>query len=239
MGRGALGVGLAVFVHLCSVGDGQLNLTSGGPRLAVPSAEAHLFFRPQPVVLEGKVLVPLTAIERWLHTTVKGDRRRQFSLVYHGGSPYPVQLTMWVGQKRAVVARAEVPLDVAPAVIGAETFVPLRFVAEAIGVWVEPVGHMIRLRKPDEGWVCYLAIPPHPESLEGKLVAAALARRPGPSRVEVIKLSADTRSGVVSLATVDGRAGVKRLSLRFTRDRTGWHFASQGPGLPLPPVPEG
>lgn len=239
MGRVGLVAGIAAVVCFRPLADGQPDLIPAGPRLAVPSAEAHLFFRQQPVVVEGKVLVPLSAIERWLHTTVEGNRRAEFRLVYYGGTPYPVSLTMWVGQKRAVVARAEVPLDVAPQVIGGETFVPLRFVAEAIGIWVEPVGRTIRLRKPDKGWVCYLAIPPHPKSLEGKMVTTALARYPHLStRVEIIELSPDTRSGVVSLAILGERGfGVRRVSVRCVRDRTGWHFASTGPALPLPALP--
>jgi hypothetical protein len=139
-----------------------------------------------------------------------------------------------------MVAQAEVPLDHPPQVIGDETFVPLGFVAEAIGVWVEPYGHTVRLRKPDEDWVCHLAIPPHPLSLEGKMVALAVARRPEvPKRVEVVALSPDTMSGYVSLAEpADDEAGVRRYTARYARDRTGWHFTVEGPPADPPAPPE-
>jgi len=217
----------------------QQDPDESGPRLKVPAADTHLFFTTQPVVVEGSVFVPLAAIERWLNTRVQGDPRGEFSISYYGETPTAVSLKMWVGQKRAMVAQAEVPLDHPPQVIGEETFVPLKFIAEAVGVWVEPYDHMLRLRKPDEGWICYLALPPHPKSLEGKMLALALARRPGtPKRVEQLGLSADTMSGYASIAEpADNEAGILRYTVRYTRDRTGWHFASEGPGLPLPEPP--
>jgi hypothetical protein len=219
---------------------GQPDLSVSGPRLKVPSAETHLFFKRQPVVVEGQVVAPLDSVERWLNTKVQGDRRGEFSISYYGETPTAVSLRMWVGQKRAMVAAAEVPLDVAPQVIGDETFVPLRFIAEAVGVWVEPYGRTIRLRKPDEGWECYLAIPPSPATLEGKMLALAIARSPDAlKRVEVVSLAPDTMSGVVGLAEpADTAAGVRRYSLRYTRDRTGWHFASEGEPVAPPEPPE-
>jgi hypothetical protein len=218
----------------------QPDLSVSGPRLKVPSAETHLFFKQQPAVVDGLVMAPLDSIERWLNTKVQGNRRGEFSITYYGETPTAISLKMWVGQKRAMVAAAEVPLDIAPQVIGEETFVPLRFIAEAVGVWVEPYGHTIRLRKPDEGWECYLAIPPSPSSLEGKMLALAIARAPDTlKRVEVLSLAPDTMSSVVSLAEpADTPEGVRRYSLRYTRDRTGWHFASEGEGV-APPEPPG
>ena len=222
-----------------TVAVAQPGSDESGPRLKVPAADTHLFFTTQPVVVKGSVFVPLGAIERWLNTKVQGDPRGEFSISYYGETPTAVSLRMWVGQKRAMIAQAEVPLDHAPQVIGDETFVPLKFIAEAVGVWVEPFDHSLRLRKPDDGWICYLALPPHPQSLEGKMLALAIARRPGtPKRVEQLGLSADTMSGYASIAEpADTEAGILRYTLRYTRDRAGWHFASEGPGLPLPEPP--
>jgi len=229
---------LAVLV--CATVLAQPDPGSPGPRLKVPAPDAHLFFAPQPVVVEGSLYVPLTSIERWLNTKVQGDRSGEFSITYYGETPQGVSLTFWVGQNRARVAQAEVPLDTPPQIIGEETFVPLLFMAEAVGVWVEPYDHTVRLRKPDEEWVCHLAIPPHPLSLEGKMLALAIARRPElPKRVEVIALSGDTMSGYASLAEpADNEAGFRRYTAQYKRDRTGWHFVAEGPPM-TPPEPPG
>jgi len=226
-------------VLLCAIAAAQPDLTAPEPGLKVPPADTHLFFATQPVTVEGSVFVPLAAVERWLNTKVQGDRRGEFSIVYYGETQHAAMLKLWVGQPRAMVAQAEVPLDLPPQIIGEETFVPLRFIAEAFGIWVEPYGHTLRLRKPDDGWVCYLAIPPHPKSLEGKMLALAAARRPeAPKRVEVVGLSADTMSGYASIAEPAGDgAGVRRYTARYTRNGTGWHFASEGPALEPPPPP--
>jgi len=217
----------------------QPDLSVSGPQLKVPSPEKHLFFLKQPVVVEGTVMVPLTAVEQWLQVKVQGDRRGAFTLSYFGGVPTATGLGLRVGDKQATVARAKVPLEVAPQVIDNETFVPLRFIAEAVGTWVEPVGRQIRLRKPDEGWECLLAIPPHPKSLEGKLAALAASHRPTtPKRLEEIALSADTISGHALIAEpAETGAGVVRHTLRYQRDRTGWHFLSEEPVPPSSEAP--
>jgi hypothetical protein len=225
---------------MCTVALAQPDGDTPGPRLKVPAPDAHLFFSPQPVVIEGSLFVPLTSIEQWWNTKVEGDRSGEFSIVYYGESAHAVLLTLWVGEKRARVAQAEVPLDDPPQLVGEETFVPLLFLAEAVGVWVEPYDHTIRLRKPDEGWQCNIQIPPHPLSLEGKMLALALARRPElPKRVEVIGLSGDTMSGWASLAEpADNEAGFRRYTAHYKRDRAGWHFVAEGAPV-APPEPPG
>jgi len=225
---------------LCVPALAQPDGDAAGPRLKVPAPDAHLFFAPQPVVVEGSLFVPLASIERWWSSKIEGDRRGEFSIVYQTEEASSVLVTLWVGQPRARVAQAEVPLETPPQVIGEETFVPLLFLAEAVGVWVEPYDHTIRLRKPDDQWVCHLAIPPHPLSLEGKMLALALARRPElPKRVEVIRLSGDTMSGFASLAEpADNEAGFRRYTAHYKRDRAGWHFVAEGAPV-APPDPPG
>jgi hypothetical protein len=120
-------------------------------------------------------------------------------------------------------------LDAAPREIDEVVYVPLRFVAEAVGVWVDAVDHRIRLKKPDLNWECWLAVPPHPMSLEGKLLALAIARYPqARQRVENVWLSADTISGqtIIAQPAPDGATPLRHV-LAFRRDRTGWHFVSQ------------
>ncbi|HCU36759.1 MAG TPA: hypothetical protein DGT21_15315 [Armatimonadetes bacterium] len=51
-------------------------------------------------------------------------------------------------------------MEVAPVAVAGRTFVPLRFVAEAFGVWVESQGRTVTLQKPQEKLHAVMAIPP-------------------------------------------------------------------------------
>lgn len=213
---------------------GQVDPAFDDTRLKVPSAELHLFFQKQPVVVGGVLMVPLRAVERWLKTTADGHYGNQFSFAYYGETKTPVTIRMWVGDKRAVLGRMEVPLDAAPQWTDSGLCLPLRFIAEAVGVWVDAIDHRVRLKKPDLNWECWLAIPPHPKSLEGKMVALAVAREPDTlKRVENVSLSADTNSGQVLIAQppAGGDRPVRHV-LTYRRDATGWHFVSQVPFAP-------
>jgi len=210
-----------------------------GPLLRVPSAETGLFFHDQPIVSEGKILAPQAAIDRWLNVSAQKLSGNEIVYSYSGGTATPVEIHMWVGEKRARIARAEVPLEIAPQIVDGRLYLPLKFMADAVGVWVEHHGRQIHLRKPDLDWACWLAIPPHPKSLEGKMTALAVARRPGkPKRVESVALAADTMSGQVLIAepSVDGKSTV-RYFVDYQRDRAGWHFVAEA--APREPEPQG
>jgi hypothetical protein len=228
--RLALMVALALL--LVSVAHAQVDPAFNDTRLKVPSAELQLFFQQQPVVVDGAVMVPLPAVERWLKTVVqRSDDDGKLIIKYYGETATPVNIEMRIGEKQAVLGRMEVTLDAAPRKIGETVYLPLRFIAEAVGVWVDAFHHEIRLKKPDLDWECWFAVPPHPKSLQGKLVALAVARGPGKlKRVQNVWLSADTNMGQVVIAEPPSAGGdpVKTL-LTYQRDATGWHFLSQMP----------
>lgn len=209
--------------------EAQVDPAFNDTRLKVPSAELHLFFQRQPVVVDGVIMVPLAAVERWLKTTAEQQADGSLLIAYFGETRTAVRIQMWPGQKRGVIGRAEVPLDASPQRIDDVMYVPLRFVAEAVGVWVDSIDHRIRLRKPDLDWECWLAIPPHPKSLQGKLVALAVARQPGElKRVESVSLSGDAMSGQVLIAEPNGDRTAKHV-LTYRRDASGWHFLARAP----------
>ncbi len=228
--RFAMVAALALVIVAGAVG--QVDPAFNDTRLKVPSAELHLFFQKQPVVVDGVVMVPLPAVERWLKTVVqRSDDDSKLVIAYYGETATPVNIQMWMGEKRAIIGRLEVTLDAAPQRIHGTIYVPLRFVAEAVGVWVDAIDRRIRLKKPDLDWECWLAIPPHHKSLEGKMVALAVAREPDKlKRVESVSLSADTMSGQVLIAEPpgDGDKPVRYLTT-YRRDATGWHFVRQMP----------
>lgn len=222
--------GLSLLVAASAAG--QVDLAFDGEQLKVPSPELHLFFARQPVVVDGAIMVPLSAIEGWLKTAVqRSEGGNRLAIRYYGQTATAIDMQMWIGRKQAVLGRLTVPLDAAPLYGGSKVYVPLRFIAEAVGVWVDAIDHRVRLKKPDLNWECWLAIPPHPKSLEGKMLALALARKPDSrKRVEDVRLSADTMAGQVLLAEPPDDSGKPvRTVLTFRRDRSGWHFASGAP----------
>lgn len=126
-----------------------------------------LLFDVQPVTLEGRTLVPLRPIFEWIGATVTYDEGHIRAYRFEG-APRP-QVELWIGSTQARIVEAPYHLDVAPQLINGRAFVPLRFVAESFGVWVEADGGQMRLSLPQEDRVAVMAIPPHPEAHLGKI----------------------------------------------------------------------
>ena len=143
--------------------------------MTAPTAWAtggELVFDVQPVTLEGRTLVPLRPIFEWLGATVEYDDGH-LSAKRSEESAVPA-VELWLGSDSARVAGALYKLDVAPQLISDRFFVPLRFVAESFGVWVEAHGRQMKLSVPQDDIEAFMAIPPHPESLLGKMWAVAV-----------------------------------------------------------------
>ncbi len=134
---------------------------------ASAGAARELFFDTLPVTLEGRCLVPVRPIFEWLGAiVVYGDRHIE---AFRSADSMVPQVELWVDRTEARVSGAPYELDVAPQIRNGRTFVPLRFVAESFGVWVQPEGREITLSLPQESLKATMAIPPHPQSLLGKL----------------------------------------------------------------------
>ncbi len=85
---------------------------------------------PQPVQRAGRVFVPLRGVfERMGATVVYANGQ-----INATGRGHNVSLT--IGQRTAIVDGQQQYLDVAPFIIGASTYVPLRFVSQALGATV-------------------------------------------------------------------------------------------------------
>lgn len=128
MGRaawGALGlaVGLLVLPGAPAAAQGVRVLVDG---------QAVAFDQP-PVVMAGRVLVPLRGVFERLDATVQWDPFRNTVTAVRDGTQ--VQLT--IGQRMAYVNGRPIRLDVPPLIVGGRTLVPLRFVTEAMGARVD------------------------------------------------------------------------------------------------------
>jgi phage baseplate assembly protein gpV len=93
---------------------------------AIPSDAA-------PLLREGRVLAPLRAVFEWLGARVEFDP----ALGRITGRRDPHIIRLQIGSEAATVDGRAVALD-APAVeVGGRTYVPLRFISEALGAEVD------------------------------------------------------------------------------------------------------
>lgn len=128
----------------------------------------ELLFDVQPVTLDGRAMVPLRPIFEWLGARVKYDDSGRIA-AYRSETATAPSVELWVGSTQAKVGEAPYQLDVPPQLIYGRCFVPLRFVAESFGVWVEAEGRRMKLSLPQEGIEAVMAIPPHPQAHLGKI----------------------------------------------------------------------
>ncbi len=131
------------------------------------AAGGELLFDVQPVTLDGRTLVPLRPIFEWLGAEVKYEEGH--IMAFRSETATAPSVELWLGSTHAKVGEAAYELDVPPQLIYGRTFVPLRFVAEAFGVWVEAEGRRMKLSLPQEDIEAVMAIPPHPLSHLGKI----------------------------------------------------------------------
>ncbi len=199
----------------------------------VPKAEpgGGLYFDVLPRTMDGRVMVPLRAIFEWLGAKVEYQAGQ--ITAYDAGGQTP-RVVLRIGQAQAQLSGQPYQLDVPPVVIEGRTFVPLRFVAESFGVWVDAKGRTVTLQMPQYNLKAEMAIPPAGGSHESKIWGIianwymAEAGAPGPAVVGIRVLAdeADADAGVASVKVVaKWRAGT------FTQDafslhleRTGWEI---------------
>lgn len=111
--------------------DTQLSpIAEEGIRLMINMAPVRTDVAPY--VKNGRTMVPLRVIAENLDTRVEWiASENRIDLVRNVD-----KVQLWIGKPEALMNNKSLPLDVAPEVIDDRTFVPLRFVAEALGAKV-------------------------------------------------------------------------------------------------------
>src|SRR5579862_6260035 len=87
-------------------------------------------FTEPPIERAGRVFVPLRGIFEQLGASVVYSNG-QINATAHGRS-----VSLNIGSTQAMVAGQPATLDVAPFIVGSTTFVPLRFISQALGAAV-------------------------------------------------------------------------------------------------------
>jgi len=83
----------------------------------------------QPRMVDGRVLVPLRGVLEQMGANVFWDPSRRLVTARQGQK----DISMYIGQRSAMVDGRTVTLDVPAMIIGGSTMVPLRFMSESLG----------------------------------------------------------------------------------------------------------
>ena len=211
---------VVMLTHLIAVSAGAQTV----PRVAPGGG---LCFGALPVTMQGRVTAPLRAVFEWLGARV--EYRAGRIVAYDAGSSVP-RVTLTIGQIDAEVSGEPYRLDVPPVEVGGRTFVPLRFVAESFGVWVDAEGRSVTLQMPQFNLKAKMAVPPAENSHLAK-IWIQIARWYGLGGAQpraLIRITDNTLDLGAGRATVeavsawaDGRYTRDRFSLVLQRD--GWH----------------
>ncbi|GAB4462999.1 MAG: hypothetical protein OHK0029_30920 [Armatimonadaceae bacterium] len=109
-------------------GTTMITVTVNNERIVFPETA-------NPMMMDGRVMVPLRGVVERLGGNIKYDPA---SKVITGAQPnIEKQFRMRVGSKEALLNGQTVEMDTMPRVLAGTTYVPLRFVTEALGAAVE------------------------------------------------------------------------------------------------------
>lgn len=123
---------------------------AAGPKIVLDGLE----LRPDvpPYQTAGRTMVPLRVIGENLYAVVDWNPARKEVTVVQDGKT----IVLTVGSNRALVNGETRLLDVSAATRNGRTFVPLRFVSEALGCRVDYRSGVITITSPDDGSLAYL-----------------------------------------------------------------------------------
>jgi len=154
--------------------------------VAAPAAQCAegLFFDVLPTVINNRALVPLRPIAEWLGASVE---QRDGKIVASKGPTIHVELTL--GSTAARIANRDFVLEAPAQSIRGRVMVPLRFIAEGFGAWVDYKQRQITLTIAQENKQAVMVTPPDPRSHEGKMQTVleqyyGLAPLPKPAGVQ-------------------------------------------------------
>ena len=136
---------IVVLIALGSVSTLSADVEGSGPIGVTVDGNPITFSRAQPVEVHGSVLVPLRGVFEALGANVDYDSAT--STITARGTGRLVVLV--IGASSATINGQTQPLSQPAQVVNGTTLVPLRFVAEALGDYVEWVAdtHMVQIQR--------------------------------------------------------------------------------------------
>jgi N-acetylmuramoyl-L-alanine amidase len=139
---------VVTWIFCLAAGTAWAQSSSSAPEVSL-RLEGRLLSSKGYIDQNGRTLVPVRVVAEELGYTVEWQASARQVTVRNGGT----EIRLWIGQRRAVVAGREVSLDTAPAIWSGRTLVPLRFVAENLGLTVgwDAAGRTVYLSRGGSG----------------------------------------------------------------------------------------
>lgn len=104
---------------------------AGGDSIRIMVNYTNLNPEVAPYIKNGRTMIPLRAVADNLNVVVKWNNTdKRVDLLNSKGT----EVQLWIGKTGAVKDSKTISIDAPPEIIEGRTFVPLRFVAEALGV---------------------------------------------------------------------------------------------------------
>lgn len=103
------------------------------PRVRVTLDGKELQFDVPPQILSGRTLVPFRGIFEAVGASVEWNEAARTVTAVRGDK----SLKLTLDKRVAEWGRSIIEVDVAPTVIDGRTMVPLRFIGQALGIWVD------------------------------------------------------------------------------------------------------
>lgn len=111
-----------------------------GERIRVNSLNIH--FDVPPVIKEGRTLIPVRAITEAMGATVEWDAEDMIVTITSADGETIIMFYLAPEDEGKITVNGEdVTIDVRPGIINSRTFVPLRFIAETLGLKVSHDSH--------------------------------------------------------------------------------------------------
>lgn len=130
---------------------------TGTPTIPAPSAAASVdvdiyidgqkqAFADRPVMVQCRTLLPMRALFQALGADVDWDQGTSTAIGFRDG----IEVRIPIGSTTPTINSTPSPIDVPAQLIGGRTYIPLRFVGEALGdevVWDEQTGSVLITKK--------------------------------------------------------------------------------------------
>jgi hypothetical protein len=117
--------------------SGDLNVqkigASQGAAISVLFNGSRYYMDPNPYIRSGRTLVPMKRVFELFGSTPVWNNTERSVTATRGGDT----IKLYIGKKTAYINGSPVVLDVPAEISAGRTMVPLRFVAEALGCYVD------------------------------------------------------------------------------------------------------
>ncbi|HEV2438827.1 MAG TPA: copper amine oxidase N-terminal domain-containing protein [bacterium] len=208
---------LAVAAGLTSVAAAQ----TPAPYVKIVVDGNPIYLDAPPVIVNGRVLVPLRGVFERLGATVLWDAASQTVRAQRG----PIGVALTIGASQAVVNGQPQSLDSPALLVGGRTMVPLRFISQALGAAVGWDAGSYTVQIASQGAAAPpVAYPPAPPPLPAPPANYPPAQTPQPVAQTVTgtvtQVNASAYPGQLSIHTSTGTDATYRIVSGTTITRT-------------------